>query len=158
MALSFHSIYSRKLGVDRSGYITGETGIKMPQVYVGAQGSEVAIYGSTSIQTLSSAAGSTATQITAGGVTQLNSSGALTWTMAPPIAGLRKTIVQVSTAASGALTVRLSTSLGGNFVSTLGSSFQAIALLSQWTAVTLTGLSTSYWLVTTNTSSAAMTT
>lgn len=156
MALSFHSIYSRKLGVDRSGYITGETGIKVPNLYVGAQGSEIAMYGSTAIQTLSS--GSTGTQITAGGVTTINSSNALTWTMAPPVAGVRKTICCQSTAVSGAITVRLSTSVSGNFASTAGSSFQAASFLSTNTAIHLVGLSTSLWLVVTNTSSSALTT
>lgn len=157
MAISFHHIYGRKLGVDPSGYIRGEKGIKVPAVYFGTEGSEVAQFGSTAVQSVLTS-GTTGTQITAAGVTVLSASSALTWTLAPPVPSARKTIVVQSTAASGTLTVRLSTALGGNFLSTLGSSFQAIPLLSAGCHVNLVGVSTAYWMVVSNTASAAMTT
>lgn len=157
MAISFHSIYGTQLQVDRSGYITGIKGIKMPAVYIGAQGAEVAQFGSTAVQSVLTS-GTTATQITAAGVSVLSASNALTWILAPPIPSARKTIAVLSTAASGALTVRLSTVLGGNFVSTLGTSFQAIPFIAAGCHVNLVGISTAYWMVVSNTASAAMTT
>lgn len=156
MSTILHSIYGRKLGVDNSGYVTGEKGVKWPAVYFGASGAEVAQFGSTAVQALTS--GTTGTQITAAGVTTIATSSALTWTMAPPIPSAIKVIQVNTTGTPVATTVRLSTTLGGNFQSTLGSSFQAISLLSNGIAVTLMGLSTSIWQVLTNTSSAAMTT
>lgn len=167
MSLNFTSIYGRWLGITQGSsagtaggqnkYLTGDLqGVKVPNVWFGTQGSEIAQFGKDGFQNLSS--GSTATQITAGGVATLTSSSALTWIMAPPYFGAEKTICVGSTAASGTLTVALSTVLGGNFQSTLGSSFIKIPMLSAGVAVTLKGMSTSIWQIITNTASAAITT
>ena len=146
------NVAGRFLGVDRDGYVTGKVGAKFPAVFLGAAGAEVNQFG---VQALTSA--STGTQITAGGVTSIGSSADQTFILAPPIGGARKTIFCTSTS-TGIRTVRLSTSLGGTFESTLGSSFRAYTLTNQGQALNLVGLSTSIWGVVNHGSTSAPTT
>lgn len=168
MSLNFTSLYGRWLGITygssagatgagQNKYLSGDIeGIKMKNLWFGDQGSEIAENGRDALQTLTS--GTTATLITAGGVTTIATSSALTWNIASPYPTAQKVIQCNTTGTPVAITVRISTAISGNFQSTAGSSFQAITLNSNGEAISLIGLSTSIWQIVTNTSSAAPTT
>ncbi len=155
MATVLHSIYGRHLGTDRDRYITGNNGIKVPAVYCGPNDSELAIYGSTSVQALTSA--STGTNMTAAGVTTIGTSSAQTFILDAPVAGLYKKIIITSTTPS-TVTVLLSTTLGGNFMTTDGSSFINITLNNQADFLDLHAVSTSFYVVTLHNSTGTFTT
>ncbi len=131
-----HSLYGRRLGTDRNGYVTSKVGFA-PE-----------------LQALTS--GSTGTQIVAGGITTISASADQTFTLANPAEGALKTIMTISTAA-GASTIRLTTD-GPTFLSTNGSSMEAYVLENIGDKLVLQGLSTSFWAVLDNNSTAAPTT
>lgn len=157
MSLNFTSIYGRWLGVTygssvgasgagQNKYLSGDVeGLKMKNIWFGDLGSEIAENGRDALQTLTS--GTTATLITAGGVTTIATSSALTWNLASPYPTVQKFIQTNTTGTPVTVTVRISTAISGNFQTTAGSSFQAVTLTVNGAGIWLEGLSTSIWQV-----------
>lgn len=140
MSTILHSLYGRKLGVDRNGYITGDVGAKFAGVHVGPSGSEVAIFGSTSLAAATSA--TTATDMRAGGVNTIAAStDDDTWTLAAPAAaGIPVEIIRLttSTGTTGTVNMASGVTVGTSAIST-GSvmaftGFASISLISVSTA------------------------
>lgn len=140
MATILHSIYGRKLGVDASGYVTGEKGAKWPQVYLGASGSEIAILGSTAVVAHTSA--TTGTDILAGGVTSITSAVTI-WRMDAPVPGVPKWISRLSASTSTTGMIQLES---GTFLSSLGTTCDRVALTGA-SAIALMGVTTALFAV-----------
>lgn len=105
MSTILHTIYGRLLGVDKNKYITGEKGIKSPNLYVGSNDSEVAIFGSTAVQAATSA--TTGTVLNFGGYITLTSSSTSTWNIAAPAPGRDVFIQRLSTTTASTQAVTL---------------------------------------------------
>lgn len=136
MSTILHSIYGRLLGVDKDKYITGEKGVKTPNVYVGVSDSEVAIFGSTSVQAATSA--TTATALNFGGYITLTSSSTSSWTLAAPAPGRSVHIQRLSTTTASTQSIVLASG-------TITSSTQVAATTISFTGsggIMLHGLST----------------
>lgn len=99
-------------------------------------------------------AASTATTITARGVTTLGATAAKDYTMAAPIAGVEKRLI-----CTGATTLAQTVTLAaGTFVSTAGTTANKASFDSLGEALTLVGLSTSQYAVFGNLNSVSLTT
>jgi hypothetical protein len=139
-----HSLYGKLFGLDANNYLTSPVGVKVPQVYAGVSGSEVAVMGSTSVQAATSA--TTATNITAGGITTV-SSAATTWQLAAPVAGVPKWL---SAASSSTATRTITVASGSQICCTAGTSMTSIVLTGGGQGVTLVGISTAIYQVVNN--------
>ncbi len=148
-----HSIFGRYLGVDANRYLATRDalGIKMPAYLVGPVGSELAVWGSTAINSATSA--TTGTAIPAGGITTL-SSAATTWSMNAPVTGVPATLFATSSStgnrvvqlASGTFEVGTSVG-GGSGTVTAGSSYNQITFVNEGACVNLMAVSTSKFAV-----------
>lgn len=140
MSTILHSIYGRKLGIDNSNRVTvGEAkGIAIPAVYIGASGSEVAMFGSTAVT--AAASGTSGTTLSKAGITYISSSDT-TWEIGSPVAGAIKWISRnsSSTSTTGTLSVGSATIL-----SSAGSTNHAFTMTGA-SCVTLLGISTAIW-------------
>lgn len=137
---SMHSLYGRIVGATYDGYVTGQNGFK-----------EI-------VTALTSA--STGTNITPSGVTTLSvstgssaSGSGAGFIMDAPVKGVRKTLANVTTSSTQAITIvtTAGTFFTGTFAAgavTAGSSYNTITMNGGGEAVDLVGLSSSYYMVT----------
>ena len=135
------SLHGKQLGIDVDGFLTSPVGIKVPQVYVGASGSEVALGGSDAVATPS-----TADTLSAGGLSILSSTAVKAYVMAAPVPGVVKRLfaTAVTTAA------RTVTLASGQFQSTAQSTLATLTFDGAGQSLTLVGLSTAKYGVTAN--------
>lgn len=105
MSSVLHSLYGKLLGLDKNKYITAEKGVKLPNIYIGTNDAEVAIFGSTAVQAATSA--STGTTLNFGGYITLTSSSTTTWSLAAPAAGRSCVIQRLSTTTASTQSVTL---------------------------------------------------
>jgi hypothetical protein len=140
------SLHGRDVGLDVDRNLTARVGAKFPSLYVGTSGSELQIDGVTTA--------STAANISASGLTNITSTGAVAFTLDAPQTGHRKAIH----ATANSTAARTITLVSGTFSSTSGSSQNraTINLLGQ--SLTLQALSTSLYAVLANIGSVAFTT
>jgi hypothetical protein len=140
MSTILHSIYGRKLGLDSSNRITVGTakGVALPAIYLGASGSEVAMFGSTSVT--AAASGTSGTTQAAAGITYLTSSDT-TWEIAAPFAGAWKVISRNSSSTSTTATVSFGSA---SVLSSAGSTNHALTMTGASGAL-LVGISTATW-------------
>lgn len=140
MADNLKSLDGRYFGRDELGYHRALTGYKTPELKVGASGSEVSVLGV--LQTL--VTGSTATQITAGGVTVITATAAKDFGMAAPVPGTGiKTL-----AYNGGTTLAVTASLAaGTIRTTTGSSCNKISMDCPGNMITLIAVSTAEYLL-----------
>lgn len=110
MSTILRSIAGRLFGLDADGYATSPVGLKIPDLRVGASGSELPVSGSGVVTTAS-----TGSTIGAGGFTALAASTAAAFVLAGPITGTRKTLHATSTSTGQVVTL-----VSGNFSSTDG--------------------------------------
>lgn len=145
MATILHSIYGRKLGVTKNGYVTGEVGAKFPGVHIGPSGSEVAIFGSTAVAAATSA--TTATNLTAGGINTIAASTVDdTWILGgAAAAGIPVVISRLTTSTATTGAINLST--GVTFL-TSALSTGSIATWSGYGTLSLMSVSTAAYVVT----------
>ena len=141
MSTILKSLHGLQLGLDKDGYLTSPVGIKVPEVYVGTSGSEVA-------HSLTVTAASSGTVIANSGVATLGATAGNnpTYHLAAPVAGSRKTI-SASTGSTGQIVS--STGAGATYRSTAGST-QTAATFPAGASLSLLGVSTSLWQVTNN--------
>lgn len=85
MADVLRSLDGRYFGRDALGYHVAFTGLKAPDIKVGASGSELSVLGANSVQTMLTA--STATQIKPAGTVILAATAAKDFGMAAPVPG-----------------------------------------------------------------------
>lgn len=123
------SIHGRNAGLDRNGYLIAEQ--------VGFRD-----------RTTTVTSGSTATAISNNGVARLTSISTQTFTLAAPIAGVRKTLVLDTTSTSTA--ARTITLVSGNFQTTASATYTSFSWIAAGGSVHLVGLSTSRYQVMTN--------
>jgi hypothetical protein len=128
-----HSLYGRKLGLDKEGFAVAVPGVRVPSEF--------------------STAGSTLTNY---GISVLSGSTDA-WTLpAPQAIGIRKTIVNASTLSTATLSVVRSTANGAcSFLHTTATGGIAnggtrINLLNVGSAVEMVSISTAVWAVTAN--------
>lgn len=88
MAENLRSLDGRYFGRDSDGFHRAFTGLKCPDFRVGASGSELPIFGSNAVQSMT--VNTTATQIKPAGQVTFSSSLAKTYSMAGPVPGAGK--------------------------------------------------------------------
>jgi len=116
------SIYGDRLALDDDGALVGPFALKL------------------GLTTL----GSTATQIPAHGLTNLNAAAASTYVLDPPMIGVEKVLMQSSIGTSHNIITGTSNI---KIISTFGSSQQRVCLQSSGDFVRLMGVSTAQWAV-----------
>lgn len=142
------SLHGKEVGLDKDRYLTTPVGIAVPAIKLGTSGSETTITATgTEINSLTASntvtAASTAANLANNGVTTL-SSQSVTYTLAPPTAGVRKWITSLS-ASSG--TSRIVAAGSGV---TFDSSNATMTSSAANQSVILVGLSTSRWAIMSN--------
>ena len=140
------SLHGRDLGLDKDRYLTTRIGAKHPELYLGTSGSEAKV----DIQDFTTlTAASTGTTISARGIATLGATAGanLTYAIAAPTVGLRKTIF-----CTGASTGQIVSSTGAaaTFQSTGGSTHITATFPNKGSCLSLVGLSTGIWGVTSN--------
>jgi hypothetical protein len=128
------SIHGRDVGLDNDRALRARVAMEAPTLRLGSAGSEIACYGSSAV-----VAGSTATTLTAGGVTTLGATQAATYLLAAPSAGVVKRLF----VSGGSTTARVVTlaSTTCSILSTAGTTSQNITFAVQGNNATLIGLS-----------------
>ena len=129
------SLHGRDVGLDKDRYLTSRVGIKIPSLFVGASGSELDVNAVT--------AASTASNLTASGITTLACTAVLTYTMDEPVTGLSKRL----TATGASTSVRKVTLAAGTFGTTAGSTGNTLSFSQTGQAVSLQALSTALFQV-----------
>jgi hypothetical protein len=137
MSTILKSLHGLQLGLDKDGYVTSPVGAKFPSLHLGPSGSE--------LDSLAITAATTASNISAGGLTTLGSSAGANpaYNIDAPVPGVRKVLASIG--ASTGQTVS-STGAGATFSSTTG-----VAGLLTFTGigqtVELVGRSTSQYVI-----------
>lgn len=136
MSVILTSVHGRRLGLDKDGYLTGPAGIRVPDVQIGASGSELSQSAVT--------AASTSANISAAGVTSLGSSAGAnpTYNINAPKPGIRKSLVSIG-ASTGQIVS--STGAGATFTSTATGISLKATFVGLGQALDLIGLSTASW-------------
>ena len=141
MADNLKSLDGRYFGRDADGFHRAFTGLKAPEIRIGASGSEVSIFGSSAVETAS-----TASNVSAGGLTLLSATAAKSYTMDPPVTGIGKEIVFTDTT-----TLAQSVTLeSGTFRTTDGTTQNKLAFDLVGESVRLVGESTAIFAVVSN--------
>lgn len=141
--MAYHSIYGRHVGTDPadSNKLVLLGGLKTPALSVGAAGSEVVVGG-----TAGAVVESTASTISAGGLSLFASTATGSYTLAAPVPNMEKTLFQtVSSTLARTITIA-----SGQIQSTAQSTLATITLNGAGQCLTLIGLSTAKWGVKAN--------
>lgn len=147
------SLHGKEVGLDKDRYLTTPVGIKTPAIGFGASGSETLITATAAeINSLSASnavtAASTAANLANNGTHTLSSSQ-VSYTLAPPSAGVRKWITSIADSSGTSRKV-----LAGSGV-TFDSSNATMTSSANNQSVILVGLSTSRWAIMSNVGSMA---
>lgn len=138
------SVYGRRLGLDANEFLVGPKDHLRPiqSLTSGSSATQVTNYGLTQLDVTTGAA-STASSI---GTTETGCS----WQMAAPVAGVEKILTKVSATAGSTMPCIVELSTGATVTAidtTLGTTFTGINLQGVGAYVRLLGLGTTSWLV-----------
>lgn len=141
MSTILKSLHGRSIGIDKDDYVTGATGAKFPELWLGTSGSEVGF-------SMTVTTGATATTIGRTGTATLSAtSGAnLVYNLQAPVAGQKKVIVASGTSTGQVVS---STAAGATFQTT-GGSTHITGTIGKGGALVLEGISTAIWHVVSN--------